>query len=326
MRAHPSSARQRSWRAKHPQALRSRAGGPQRAVPPKDSQVLTGRALYARPGAKRELYIGDNLDILRRYIAPESVDLVYLDPPFKSNQNYYMLFGRRVGARAAAQQKAFEDTWEWNAEPEHACQVMRQKPRKLGDATTTLYRLLGPVPICCGAAEGAAPMRIDSSGPPHSRRRRLTQTSCDCGHWATPMSSSWPSSRPRACRLCTGSREACPSRRSNCSGISPVYTSSRRKPPRPSDDVNTSWRCLRTWEPRERKAWWPPIRWDTGCPEEERSLWTRLALRTGAGDPGSPSSEVWQTTGFPRPCGGRDSARVRMFARDREQSDQGRLP
>jgi site-specific DNA-methyltransferase (adenine-specific) len=41
------------------------------------------------------LYYGDNLDILRRYIADESVDLVYLDPPFKSDQNYNVLFQER---------------------------------------------------------------------------------------------------------------------------------------------------------------------------------------------------------------------------------------
>ncbi len=58
-----------------------------------------------------------------------------------------MLFSRRAGARAAAQQKAFEDTWEWNPEAEHACQVMMQTPGKLGEAIVALYRLLGPVPM-----------------------------------------------------------------------------------------------------------------------------------------------------------------------------------
>jgi len=45
------------------------------------------------------LYYGDNLDILRRYVKDESVDLIYLDPPFKSNQNYNMLFKEQDGAR-----------------------------------------------------------------------------------------------------------------------------------------------------------------------------------------------------------------------------------
>lgn len=60
------------------------------------------------------LYYGDNLDILRRYVRDESVDLVYLDPPFKSDQNYNVLFAEQDGSRSAAQIKAFEDTWGWD--------------------------------------------------------------------------------------------------------------------------------------------------------------------------------------------------------------------
>jgi site-specific DNA-methyltransferase (adenine-specific) len=52
------------------------------------------------------LYYGDNLEILRRYIENESVDLVYLDPPFKSDQDYNILFAERNGSQAAAQIKA----------------------------------------------------------------------------------------------------------------------------------------------------------------------------------------------------------------------------
>jgi site-specific DNA-methyltransferase (adenine-specific) len=48
------------------------------------------------------LYYGDNLDILRRYIDGESVDLVYLDPPFKSDQNYNVLFAEQDGSYAAS--------------------------------------------------------------------------------------------------------------------------------------------------------------------------------------------------------------------------------
>jgi site-specific DNA-methyltransferase (adenine-specific) len=52
--------------------------------------------------AENVLYYGDNLEILRRYIKDESVDLVYLDPPFKSDQDYNILFAERNGSRAAA--------------------------------------------------------------------------------------------------------------------------------------------------------------------------------------------------------------------------------
>lgn len=62
------------------------------------------------------LYYGDNLTILRnhKYIKDESVDLVYLDPPFNSNQAYNILFDEQDGSRSAAQIKAFTDTWRWD--------------------------------------------------------------------------------------------------------------------------------------------------------------------------------------------------------------------
>ena len=64
---------------------------------------------------ENHLYYGDNLDVLRRYIADESVDLVYLDPPFNSNATYNVLFAEH-GEKAASQIKAFEDTWTWDDE------------------------------------------------------------------------------------------------------------------------------------------------------------------------------------------------------------------
>lgn len=70
--------------------------------------------------AQSKLYYGDNLDVLRRYVRDESVDLVYLDPPFNSRQDYNVLFAEKDGTRAAAQIMAFEDTWEWNQESSHA--------------------------------------------------------------------------------------------------------------------------------------------------------------------------------------------------------------
>ena len=61
-----------------------------------------------------KLFYGDNLDVLRRHVSDESIDLVYLDPPFNSNANYNVLFAERDGTQAAAQIKAFEDTWRWD--------------------------------------------------------------------------------------------------------------------------------------------------------------------------------------------------------------------
>jgi len=59
------------------------------------------------------LYYGDNLDILREHIPHETIDLVYLDPPFNSNRSYNVLFRESGGAGSGAQIEAFEDTWQW---------------------------------------------------------------------------------------------------------------------------------------------------------------------------------------------------------------------
>lgn len=59
------------------------------------------------------LYYGDNLDVLRDHVADESVDLVYLDPPFNSNASYNILFKSPAGAGADASIEAFDDTWSW---------------------------------------------------------------------------------------------------------------------------------------------------------------------------------------------------------------------
>ena len=62
------------------------------------------------------LYYGDNLLVLREHIPDESVDLVYLDPPFNSNASYNVLFKEKTGEESPAQIKAFTDTWEWTQE------------------------------------------------------------------------------------------------------------------------------------------------------------------------------------------------------------------
>ena len=64
------------------------------------------------------LYYGDNLPILREHIKNESIDLVYLDPPFNSNRNYNVLFKDESGKESEAQITAFDDTWHWNASAE----------------------------------------------------------------------------------------------------------------------------------------------------------------------------------------------------------------
>ncbi|MDO8682288.1 MAG: DNA methyltransferase [Armatimonadota bacterium] len=93
--------------------------------------------------AENTLYYGDNLDILRLHIKDESVDLVYLDPPFNSNATYNVLFAEHDGARAAAQIKAFEDTWTWDSEAAEAYQEVVEAGGKVSQAMQAFRTFLG---------------------------------------------------------------------------------------------------------------------------------------------------------------------------------------
>lgn len=89
------------------------------------------------------LYYGDNLPVLREHVKSESVDLVYLDPPFNSNATYNVLFGQKFGARAASQVKAFEDTWTWDEVAARACQEIIERGGQLSHTVQAFQRLLG---------------------------------------------------------------------------------------------------------------------------------------------------------------------------------------
>jgi DNA modification methylase len=89
------------------------------------------------------LYYGDNLDVLRRHVNDESVDLVYLDPPFNSNASYNVLFAERDGARAASQIKAFEDTWRWDETAARACAEVIEGGGKVSEAMQAFRTFLG---------------------------------------------------------------------------------------------------------------------------------------------------------------------------------------
>src|ERR1700674_525234 len=92
---------------------------------------------------KNKLFFGDNLRILREHIDDESVDLVYLDPPFNSNANYNVLFKERSGEQSHAQITAFEDTWEWGKEAEETYYETVLKAGKLSDLLQALRSFLG---------------------------------------------------------------------------------------------------------------------------------------------------------------------------------------
>ncbi len=91
-----------------------------------------------------QLYFGDNLSVLREHIPDESVDLIYLDPPFNSNATYNVLFKERSGEDSAAQITAFDDTWHWTIDSERAYQeVVTMGPDKLGKLLQAMREFLG---------------------------------------------------------------------------------------------------------------------------------------------------------------------------------------
>ncbi|MDE3042625.1 MAG: restriction endonuclease [Nitrospirota bacterium] len=89
------------------------------------------------------LYYGDNLDVLKRYIKDESVDLIYLDPPFNSNQSYNVLFAEKSGVGSAAQIKAFGDTWHWDQGAALAYQETVEAGGKVAQVMQAFRQFLG---------------------------------------------------------------------------------------------------------------------------------------------------------------------------------------
>ena len=65
---------------------------------------------------KRELYYGDNIDVLREFVADKSVDLCYIDPPFNSKRDYSEIYSGIGDTEDTAQVQAFIDTWIWGEE------------------------------------------------------------------------------------------------------------------------------------------------------------------------------------------------------------------
>jgi site-specific DNA-methyltransferase (adenine-specific) len=89
------------------------------------------------------LYYGDNLNILREYIADESIDLIYLDPPFNSNRNYNVLFKDESGTDSQSQITAFEDTWHWNLQAEQTYNELINDPDQGGRMIESFRGFIG---------------------------------------------------------------------------------------------------------------------------------------------------------------------------------------
>jgi len=100
--------------------------------------------LSAKPITENTLYYGDNLFILREHIPSESIDLVYLDPPFNSSRNYNVLFKDEHGTESEAQITAFEDTWHWNLAAETAySELLTEAPDHVTKMVESLRDFIG---------------------------------------------------------------------------------------------------------------------------------------------------------------------------------------
>src|SRR2546427_4530976 len=97
-----------------------------------------------KPITENTLFYGDNLFILREHIPSESIDLVYLDPPFNSSRNYNVLFKDESGVDSEAQITAFEDTWHWNKIAEETYhEIITQAPDNVAQMIAALRGFVG---------------------------------------------------------------------------------------------------------------------------------------------------------------------------------------
>jgi site-specific DNA-methyltransferase (adenine-specific) len=96
-----------------------------------------------QPITENTLFYGDNLNILRDYILDESVDLIYLDPPFNSNRSYNVLFKDESGSESEAQITAFEDTWHWPQAAQTYRELLTDAPEQVSQLMSSLKSIVG---------------------------------------------------------------------------------------------------------------------------------------------------------------------------------------
>jgi site-specific DNA-methyltransferase (adenine-specific) len=100
--------------------------------------------MIAKPITTNTLFYGDNLAILREYIPDESIDLVYLDPPFNSSRSYNVLFKDESGKESEAQITAFDDTWHWNQAAEETYhELINEASPGVADMVGALRKFIG---------------------------------------------------------------------------------------------------------------------------------------------------------------------------------------
>lgn len=96
------------------------------------------------PASLSKLFFGDNLAILREHVADDSVDLIYLDPPFNSKRDYNLLFKTPKGHESDAQITAFEDTWHWGEQAQNEFRdILKGTNAEVAEMMQALRRFLG---------------------------------------------------------------------------------------------------------------------------------------------------------------------------------------
>jgi site-specific DNA-methyltransferase (adenine-specific) len=105
------------------------------------SRVASAKKSYKNNGT---LYYGDNLSVLREHIKDETVDLVYLDPPFNSDSTYNVLFENPKGHESGAQITAFDDTWHWGEQAESEFgEILGHSNTQVAEVMRALRQFLG---------------------------------------------------------------------------------------------------------------------------------------------------------------------------------------
>lgn len=97
-----------------------------------------------KPITKNTLFYGDNLEILSEYVPDESVDLIYLDPPFNSSRSYNVLFKEESGKESESQITAFEDTWHWGEDAQRTYHdLVQDAPANVSTMISALREFIG---------------------------------------------------------------------------------------------------------------------------------------------------------------------------------------
>lgn len=89
------------------------------------------------------LYLGNNLDVLRLHIPDDSIDLIYLDPPFNSKKDYNLIYLDKEGERSTSQVQAFEDSWRWGEEAERTYDWLVDSNDNQGRVPAEVSRIIG---------------------------------------------------------------------------------------------------------------------------------------------------------------------------------------